>query len=40
MVKVPTGGRKKKLSESVAAIEATAASRNPQVLARTSTSSR
>ncbi len=40
IVKVPTGGRKKKLSASAAATDATAASKNPQLLARMSTTSR
>ena len=40
MVKVPVGGRKKKLKASVAPIEASNASMNPQVLATINTSSR
>ena len=40
MVNRPTGGKKKKLKVSVAAIEATEASKNPQILAMISTSSR
>ena len=37
MVRVPVGGRKKKLKASVAIIEHNEAARNPQVLAMTST---
>jgi hypothetical protein len=40
MVKVPTGGKKKKLKTSVARIEDSAASTNPQVLAMIKTTSR
>ena len=40
IVKVPTGGRKKKLKVSVEAIEQRAASRNPHVLAMTSTNNK
>jgi hypothetical protein len=40
IVNLPTGGRKKKLKVSVAAIEVTAASTNPQTLALISTRSR
>jgi len=39
-VKVPTGGRKKKLNRSVAKIEDRAASTNPHMLARTRTTSK
>ena len=37
---VPTGGKKKKLKTRVAAMEDSAASKNPQVLAMTKTSMR
>src|SRR5438876_11899539 len=40
MVKVPTGGRKKKLKTRVATIDDSAASRNPQVLAMIRTRSK
>lgn len=40
MVKVPIGGRKKKLKASVAPIDASDASMNPHVLAMINTSSR
>ena len=40
MVRVPSGGRKKKLNASVAAMERIEASINPHVLATTSTSNR
>jgi hypothetical protein len=40
IVNLPTGGKKKKLKVRVAAIEARDASKNPQIVAMTNTSSR